>query len=151
MLGYHSYCYYQNANNPDGVDARSQLCTSDWKVSFIRGVFSTVGVAAKPLFNTEFALLCAGGADCRQAQADWAGRGFARSLRDGLAANIWYLFDTDSFRSTALVEPGNPFVTRPAYAAFKQASLMLGKSQYLGALRGQPAASKDTASGATAR
>lgn len=139
VLGYHSYCYYQNANNVDGVDARLQPCTSDWKVPFLRNLLAANGVPAKPLFNTEVALLCVGGVDCRQAQADWVGRSFARSLRDGVAANIWYLFDSDSFRSTALVEPSNPFAARPAYAAVRQASQMLGESQYLGALAGQPA------------
>jgi len=138
VLGYHSYCYYENANNPDGIDARREPCTSDWKVPFLRNLLSSNRVAAKPLFNTEVALMCAGGADCRQAQADWVGRNFARALRDGIAGNIWFMYDSDGFRSTALVEPSNPFVTRPAYTAFKQASLMMGESQYLGDLGGQP-------------
>jgi len=148
VLGYHSYCYYENANNPDGIDARRQPCIGDptgqgnqrvdWKVSFLRKVLDDNRVPRKPMLNTEVALMCAGGADCRQAQADWVGRNFARALRDGIAGNIWFMYDSDGFRSTALVEPGNPFVTRPAYTAFKQASLMMGESQYLGDLGGQP-------------
>lgn len=143
VLGYHSYCFYINSsdpklnNNPDGVDSRNQVCTGDWKVPFLRKLLAEARVPAKPMFNTETALLCSGGLDCRQAQADYVGRNFARVLRDGLAGNIWYIYDSDSFRNTSIVDPANPFVSRPLYAAFKQASLMLGETQYVGVLGGQ--------------
>jgi hypothetical protein len=95
---------------------------------------------SKPLFNTEGALLCPEpSAACAQAQAHAMGRLYVRALRDDLLGLVWYVYESDSFRSTALVEPGDPKQRRPAYAAFAHASRALAGHSYGGPLLGLPA------------
>jgi hypothetical protein len=67
------------------------------------------------------------------------GRNYVRALRDGLLGHVWYIYDSDSFRSTALVEPANPAQRRPGYHAFAQAAAALGGHEYVGPLAGLPA------------
>lgn len=134
-LSFHSYSFY------DGT-ANGTMGSNDWKVAYLRAILQNYGVD-KPLMNTESALLCWNpGADCQAAQADFIARQHARALRDNLAAYIWYVFENDSFRHTALFEPGNPTILRPAYHAFRHSSWMLNHATYLGPVAGLPAAAE---------
>ncbi len=134
IVSYHSYSYYGvSMTTTDGNTG-----SVDWKVAYLRQLMDTYRVPQKPLLNTESALLCyTASAACQQAQADAIPRMFARAMRDGLLGNVWYIYDSDAFRNTGLVEPGNIIVQRPGYAAFKQSMAMLGGSTYVGALTGQ--------------
>jgi hypothetical protein len=132
ILAFHSYSYYDGT--PDG-----SLGAQDWKPAYLRELLARHGVS-KPLFNTEGALLClAPGAACAEAQAHAMGRNYVRALRDGLMGYVWYIYDSDGFRSTALVEPSNPAQRRPAYAAFTQAAAALDGHEYVGPVAGLPA------------
>jgi len=132
MLAYHSYSHYDGT--PDGV-----LGAADWKPAYLRGLLARYGVS-RPLINTESALLCATATPaCVQAQAFAVPRMYARAMRDDLRGLIWYLFDSDSFRNTALVEPTAPATPRPAYAAYLQARTALAGQRYLGPVTGLPA------------
>lgn len=112
----------------------------DWRPAYLRELMRRYGVPEKPLLRTEGALLCPGEItpECRWAQADYLSRLFTRSLRDGLAANIWYVYDSDSYHNTALIEPGDVLVPRPGYFAYRHASRTLAGARYLGRLEGVP-------------
>lgn len=139
ILGFHSYCMF-DSRDPDGHDAMYHSCADDWKVSFLRRLTRKYGIASKPLMRTETALLCSVPHQaCRQQQADFAGRHYARSARDGLLGAIWFSFESDSFRHSALVEPSDPEIARPSYLAMKHAAAMFGAAKYLGPLLGLPA------------
>jgi hypothetical protein len=112
----------------------------DWRPAYLRGVLARYGIAERPLLRTEGALLCPGAMtpECRWAQADYLSRAFTRALRDGLAADIWYIYDSDSYHNTALIEPGDALVPRPAYFAYRHASRTLAGARYLQPLAGVP-------------
>ncbi len=133
ILSYHSYSHYNG--NPDGT-----MGSTDWKVGYLRNLMKTYNVRQKPLFNTESALLChnADPSQCRQPQANFIAKTYARAMKDRLMGLIWYAYDSDSFRSTALVEPTNVSIKRPAYHAYKHAARMIGGTEYLGRLEQQP-------------
>jgi hypothetical protein len=132
ILAYHSYSYYDGT--PDGTAG-----TQDWKPAYLRALLTRYGLD-KPLFNTEGALLCLQpSAACAEAQAHAMGRLYVRGLRDNLMGLIWYLYDSDSFRSTALVDPTTPTQHRAAYAAFAQAASALSGYQYAEPVAGLPA------------
>ncbi|MCG8353356.1 MAG: hypothetical protein MI924_36790 [Chloroflexales bacterium] len=123
ILSYHSYSYYNGT--ADGT-----LGDVDWKIGYLRDVMAAYNVQ-KPLFNTEGALLCPTVSDaCRQAQADFVGRAYTRALTEDIMGFIWYVYDNDSFRNTALIEPGNPSSKRPAYQAYQQVAAMLRGATY---------------------
>lgn len=132
MLSYHSYSFYNNT--VDGT-----IGDPDWKPGFLRDVMQHHGVD-KPLISTETALLCSiPNNTCMLAQADYAGRALARAYRDDLAGWIWYIYDSDSFNATALIEPDQPAQTRPAYRAIQYANQLLRDAEYVGMLSDQPA------------
>jgi hypothetical protein len=132
ILSYHSYSYYNGT--ADGT-----LGDVDWKISYLRDVMAAYNVQ-KPLFNTEGALLCPTASDaCRQAQADFIGRAYTRFLTEDIMGFIWYVYDNDSFRNTALVEPGDPSSKRPAYQAYQQVAAMLRGATYQEKLANLPA------------
>lgn len=132
ILAFHSYSFYDGT--PDGSAG-----TRDWKPAYLRGILARHGLS-KPLFNTEGALLCLEpGPACAEAQAHAMARLYVRALRDDLVGLIWYTYDSDSFRSTALIEPANPALRRPAFAAFAQATAMLDGHAYGEPLAGLPA------------
>lgn len=131
ILAFHSYSNYNGT--PDG-----HAGAQDWKPGYLRELMARYGLN-KPLFNTESALLCdTASPACALAQAHAIPRMYVRGLRDGLIGQIWYLYDNDSFRNTALVEPANPVATRPAHSAFVQANAALGGMQYAGPVAGLP-------------
>jgi len=138
VLGFHAYCMFDSAK-PDGHDALYDRCADDWKVQFLRSMARTHGVPNKPLMRTETALLClVGHHACRQQQANYVVRHYARSVRDRLLGSIWYIYDSDGFRNAALVEPESPSVPRPAWTAMQHAATMFGDARYYGELLGQP-------------
>jgi hypothetical protein len=131
ILAYHAYSFYDGS-----ADGSPQM---SWKVPFLRDVLVTYGVS-KPLFNTEAALLCGDPSlACQQAQAYAIPRLYARAMRDSLQGFIWYIYDSDSFRNTALIEPTNPAQQRPAYVAYRYARSVLQGAQYYASLPGLPA------------
>ena len=133
MLSFHSYSFYN-------LTADGTRGPVDWKVSYLRNILQTYSVPQKPMIDTETALLCvAVTPECREAQADALARFYARALNDRLAGLMWYLYDNDGFRNTALVEPANPSLRRPAFFAYQTAAALLTNTRPLGALTGQPA------------
>ncbi len=135
ILSFHSYTYYGSPGAP------LLGPKEDWRIAYLQDLMRQYNVAAKPMLRTEAALLCVQiTTECRWAQADYIGRLYARSLRDQVLGNIWYVYDADSYHSTALIEPGDVFVPRPAYYAFRHAAQMLSGVDYLGPLEGVPAA-----------
>jgi hypothetical protein len=135
ILSYHAYSFYFDpaTYGPDGTSG-----ATDEKVGYLRGVMDQYRVPQKPLFNTEGALLCRISGDCKEQQADVVPRIYARAMKDDLIGLSWYIYDSDGFYRTALIEPGNFTIKRPAYLAYKQAARMFGDSTYVGALTGQP-------------
>ncbi len=131
ILSYHSYTYYDGT--VDGSSGRT-----DWKIPYLRNLMAQYQIS-KPLFNSEGALLCTVSSNaCFRAQANIIGRIYARALRDGLMAFVWYAYDSDSFMHTALVEPANLSNQRPAYLAYRHAAQMLRNVRYSAALEQQP-------------
>jgi hypothetical protein len=132
ILSFHSYIFY-GANGLDyGRD-------EDWRIAYLKSLLQRYNVPTKPLMRTETALLCTTvTTQCRWAQADYVARSFVRSMRDGLLANIWYVYDGDSHHNTALVEPTAVFVPRPAYFAFRHTARMLSGATYLGPIPNLP-------------
>ncbi|MCS6880093.1 MAG: hypothetical protein RMK84_04245 [Oscillochloridaceae bacterium] len=123
ILAFHSYSYYNGT--PDGTAG-----PEDWKPAYLRGLLARYGLT-KPLIKTESALLClAASPECAQAQADAIPRLAVRALRDDLLSSVWYIYDSDSFHRTALLEPTSPDVLRPAYTAFAYAARALGGYRY---------------------
>lgn len=133
ILSFHAYTFWYTPGQPP-LGARQ-----DWRVSYLRELLARYGVPEKPLLRTEGALLCTEvTAECRWAQADFLSRLFTRTIRDGLAGNIWYVYDNDSYHNTALIEPGDVLVPRPGYFAYRHASRTLARSSYVGTLGGVP-------------
>jgi len=133
ILSFHSYSFY------DGTVDGTRGAT-DWKVSYLRGLMDRYGVPRKPLLNTEAALLCPTATlACSQAQANAIGRFYIRAIVDGLLGHLWYIYDSDDFNHTALVEPSNVLVQRPIYQAYRQVAVLLNGARLLGPLAGQAA------------
>jgi hypothetical protein len=133
ILSFHSYSYYNGT--VDGTRG-----PTDWKVGYLRQLMLTYNVAQKPMIDTEAALLCPTlTIECRLAQADALGRYYVRAIDDGLLGHMWYIYDSDAFNNTALVEPTNISVQRTAFLAYKHASALLGGARLLGPLTGQVA------------
>jgi hypothetical protein len=134
IVSFHSYTYYlPTTSQPLGPQ-------TDWRVNYLRDLLRRYNVPEKPLMRTESALLCVEATpDCRWAQADYVGRLFARSMRDGLMANIWYKYDRDSFHNTALIDPDDPRMPRITYFAYRQAAEMLSGATYIGPVANVPA------------
>jgi hypothetical protein len=127
ILSYHDYVPYSVTRGPD----------NSWKPGYLRRVMSQYNVD-KPLMNTESALLCnEDSLACRTAQAYAVGRLYARAIRDNLLGQIWYIYDSDGFRHTALIDTSDFSTPRPAYTAFHHASERLGQAQFIGPLTGQ--------------
>src|SRR5262249_60710166 len=111
-----------------------------WKVGLFGKIKAALCGPEKPLINTETALLCIiATPECREAQTDAIGRYYARAINDELAGQMWYIYDNDSFFNTALVEPSNVAVPRPAFHAYQAAATLLENTRALGPLAGQPA------------
>lgn len=135
IVSFHTYVFYRVPGQP-ALGARE-----DWRVGYLRELLRRYQVPDLPLMRTETALLCvAVTPECRWAQADLIGRTYARTLRDGLMATIWYQYDSDSFHNTALIEPIDVWVPRPAYFAYRHAGRMLSGAHYAGPIPGLPPA-----------
>lgn len=133
ILSFHAYDVYTTGPAPLGERV-------DWRVAYLRDLLRRYNVPPKPLIRTEAALLCPGtvSAECRWAQADYVGRIYARTLRDGLLGTVWYIYDNDSHHNAALIDPGDVWVPRPAYFAYRHAATMMSQATYLGPLSGVP-------------
>jgi len=136
ILSFHTYVYH-GPGSAEPLGPRT-----DWRVSYLRDLLARYSIPSKPMIRTEAALLCyrVVTAECRWAQADFVGRLYARSLRDGLLSTVWYIYDNDSHHSTALIEPSEVFVPRPGYFAYRNAARIMGGAEYVGPLEGVPAA-----------
>ena len=112
---------------------------ADWKAKYLIDLQASYGVPRKPMIATETGLLCSKeSAKCQQQQAYAVGRYYARAIGYDLLGALWYIYDSDSFYYTALVDPANVSAPRPAYYAYRQAAAMLAGARYLGGLAGQP-------------
>jgi hypothetical protein len=133
ILSFHSYSFYN-----DTVDGTRGA--SDWKVGYLRALMDRYGVARKPMINTEAALLCTTSTPaCSQAQADAIGRYYVRAIVDGLLGHLWYIYDSDDFNYTALVEPSDVSVQRQAYQSYRHVAALLSGARLLEPLAGQAA------------
>jgi hypothetical protein len=133
ILSFHSYSFYNNT-----VDGSRGA--TDWKVGYLRELMDRYAVPRKPLLNTEAALLCAVATpECSEAQANAIGRFYIRAIADDLLGHLWYVYDSDDFNHTALVEPSNVSVQRPIYHAYRQVATLLTGARLLGPLIGQAA------------
>jgi hypothetical protein len=131
ILSFHSYSFYN-----DTVDGTRGA--TDWKVGYLRGLMDRYGVPRKPMLNTEAALLCPILTPaCSQAQENAIGRFYIRAIVDGLLGHLWYIYDSDDFNHTALVEPSDVSVQRPIYQAYRQIATLLSGARLLGPLPGQ--------------
>ena len=88
------------------------------------------------MLMTETGLLCDPG--CPKLQAYAVGRYYTRALSLDLLGTMWYIYDSDGFHNTAMVEPQDPARHRPAYQAYQHAVRQLKGVTYAGALTGQP-------------
>lgn len=132
IVSYHTYNHYSTGAQPFGPPY-------DWRIPYLRDLLQRYGIPPKPLMRTETGLLCVQVTpECRWAQADYVARTFVYAMRDGLSANLWYVYDNDSYHHTALIEPGDVFVPRPAYFAFRHTARTLSGSEYLGGVPGLP-------------
>jgi hypothetical protein len=132
IVSFHSYNYYSANDQPYGP-------STDWRIGYLRELLARFNVAEKPMMRTETALLCIDvTTQCRWAQADYVARTFVYAMRDGLMANIWYVYDNDSYHNTALIEPNAVFVPRPAYFAYRHAAKVLSGATYITEHTGLP-------------
>jgi hypothetical protein len=137
IVSFHTYVFFRTPGQP-ALGPRE-----DWRVGYLRELMRRYKVPERPLMRTETALLCVVVTpECRWAQADLVGRSYARTLRDGVMATIWYIYDQDGFHNTALIEPSDVWVPRPAYFAFRHAARMLNGASYIGPIPGLPAAAE---------
>jgi hypothetical protein len=133
IVSFHSY-YHLSTFNRNNLNIRE-----DWRVDYIRDLLAQYNVGEKPLIRTESALLCSEATpECRWAQADFMARLYTRSMRDGLLANVWYVYDSDGWFSGALIEPGDVFAPRPSYFAYRHVATTLSDVRYLGLIEGLP-------------
>jgi hypothetical protein len=133
ILSFHSYSFYNNT--VDGTRG-----ATDWKVGYLRGLMDRYGVPRKSMLNTEAALLCSTSTPaCSEAQANAIGRFYIRAIVDGLLGHLWFIYDSDDFNHTALVEPSDVSVQRPIYQAYRQTAVLLSGARLLGPLAGQAA------------
>ena len=58
-------------------------------------------------------------------------------LADGLLGHLWYIYDSDEFNNTALVDPADISVQRPTYPAYRAAAAILVGVRPIGRLEGQ--------------
>jgi hypothetical protein len=114
----------------------NDLSSPDWKTPYLRSVMSSYNIPPKPMLMTETGLLCDPG--CPKLQGYAVGRYYTRALSFHLLGTMWYIYDSDAFHHTAMVEPQNPDQHRPAYQAYQHAIKQLLGATYSGALEGQP-------------
>jgi len=123
ILPYNNY-YWGSLNGPD------------WKTPYLRNIMTTYNVPLKPMLMTETGLLCDPG--CPKLQAYAIGRYYTRALSLNLIGTMWYIYDSDEFHNTAMVEPQDPTQHRPAYQAYQHTVKQLKGVTYVGPLAGQP-------------
>ena len=132
IISFHTYNYYAANDQPFGP-------STDWRISYLTDLLRRYSIPPKPLMRTETALLCVEVTpECRWAQADYVARTFVYTLRDGLLANIWYVYDNDSYHNTGMIEQSDVFVPRPAYFAYRHTARLLNTAQYIGSEVGLP-------------
>ncbi len=112
------------------------LSSADWKTPYLRNILKTYNVPPKPMLMTETGLLCDPG--CPKLQAYAVGRYYTRAISLNLLGTMWYIYDSDVFHNSALVEPQDPSQHRPAYQAYQHAVTQLKGVAYTGPLAGQP-------------
>jgi hypothetical protein len=113
------------------------LQSPDWKTPYLQNLQQAYNVPPKPMMITEAGILCDPGCPLTQAYA--VGRYYARGLANNLLGVLWYIYDSDDFHNTALIDPDNIAQSRPAYYAYKHAAAQLTGAAYAGALAGQSA------------
>jgi hypothetical protein len=107
------------------------------KAGFLREVLAQYGFGAKPLMNTEAALLCKESTnECLAAQAAYMPRAYADAIAEGLKAQSYFAMINENWWYTGLIRPD--LTHKPAYNAFKTASSFLSQATYQGAATGYP-------------
>jgi len=124
ILPYNAYFWGDDLNSPD------------WKTPYLHNLQQSYNVPRKPMLMTETGLLCDPG--CPKLQAYAVGRYYARALNYDLLGSMWYIYDSDEFHHTAMVDPQDPSQPRLAYQAYRHAATLLKDVTNAGALDGQP-------------
>jgi hypothetical protein len=114
----------------------NDLSSLDWKTPYLRNLMTTYNVPIKPMLMTETGLLCDPG--CPMLQAYAVGRYYTRAISLDLLGTMWYIYDSDEFHNSAMIEPQDPARHRPAYQAYQHVVTQLEGATYTGALVGQP-------------
>jgi hypothetical protein len=140
IVSFHAYAYYDwglglgymgNDNWPGSVTSIPE------KTQFVRQVLSDYGYGAKPLVNTESALLCYQPVDeCFVTQAMYVPRAYAEALAYGLESQIYYAILNDWWLHTGLLLPD--LTPKPAYDAYQAATSFLSSAQYESPVAGYP-------------
>jgi hypothetical protein len=112
------------------------LSSPDWKAPYIRNLMTIYNVPPIPMLMTETGLLCDPG--CPMLQAYAVGRYYTRALSLNLLGTMWYIYDSDEFHHSAMVEPHDPTQHRPAYQAYQHAVKQLQGVTYIGPLADPP-------------
>jgi hypothetical protein len=145
VIAYHSYLPYMDRR----VDHDNGLIGAPWlplggnvlgKARYLRELMAGYGID-RPLVLNETALMCPDhlpyvewcsppSDDFYEMQADYLVRTFVRGISGGVSGFVWYTLNGPGWRHTGLLDAGaNP---RPAFAAYRQLSLMLGSATYVG-------------------
>lgn len=139
VLSFHAYSYYDPATGETGNPAwPGEPTVLPAKVAFVRDILDRYGLGARPLMNTESALLCGEPSlGCLEAQARHVTRSYAEALALGLAAQIHYAWINEQWRYTGLLLPD--LTPKPAYHAYRTATSLLAGARYRGEAVGYPA------------
>jgi hypothetical protein len=120
ILPYNLYYWGQDLDKPD------------WKTPYLRNLMQVYGVPLKPMIITEQGILC--DPACPLMEAYSIGRYYARAVSYNLLGGLWYIYDSDAFHNTALVDPQDITKPRPAYHAYKHAASLLKDATAMGPL-----------------
>lgn len=138
VMNIHAYDYWGGSNEYSNRNWASFSYSTGpalvAKTNYVRDILSQYGLGAKPIINTEFALLCwqceTSPPGFEQAKAIYLAQANMAALSVGLMANIWYSAPGWVNYQTQLIEPdGRPNL---AYRALKFSAEQLTGVSYSG-------------------
>jgi hypothetical protein len=138
LVSFHAYAYYGGTmglmGNPLWPDSATVMPA---KVAFLREMLAEYGYGAKPLLNSEAALLCdEASEDCFEMQAAYVPRVYAEALALGLEAQVYFAWINVGWRHTGLLQPD--LTPKPVYDAYRAAATFLSGVSYEGKAMGYP-------------
>lgn len=133
-ISFHAYDFFDVPSNTLGRYINNKWASSSnttgpvliAKARYIKNLLNQYGVTGKLLMNTEVGLLCynctVSPSQFQNSKAYYVPQVYSAAIAEGLAANVWYLFE-----GWFLSE-----LNEPAYTAFKTARAKLGGVSYVG-------------------